>query len=227
MKNYEEELNRAREEQRRADSELSACVDSWVKEYESQGETLRERIAWKRSEGLERANEYATRHAELSRAARVAADRVAVARYNCDKKRAGIIAAALVAVFKKYDGKQYGERTRAKMCDEVRAATGAWFSVVSGVWSREAGHVKADGFDFSAADENGERVNIRDANNTLHAAPAFHVWGFGHDYIDNPDEYIKRMDELRTEAEAAQAVAQKAKRSYNEERIDGIATLRD
>lgn len=224
LREYEQRMNDAWRAMNEAQQAVDAEANAWTAALAEMGASLFERVKWCEGEGKERAESHAERYSRLSADYRRKTDLYAVARYNAEKKHAEEIAEALAVVFKKYDGKQYGKATAAKMNAEARelAESGMWFE-----WSYSGTDtVKCNQRMLFTAYKDGARFNCRDENNTIHAVDEFRVWGYGHDYIDDAEAYVDKCAGLRRKAEEAAAVAEAAERAYIAEKVEGLPELR-
>lgn len=210
---------------RKAENAMKNEAEAWQAEYETHGDTIRERINWGRGEGAERKNAHEVEYMRLAEDFRRKKDFHAVAKFNAEKRHAEDVACALVAIFKKYDGKQYGKATARKMSEELGKMSGAslWFEAF---YDTRCDTVKCSQWLTFTAYKNGERCDCRNENNTIQAVDEFRVWGYAHDYIDDTETYIAHMDELRAEAERSAAVAKSAARAYSAEAIKGLPEFR-
>lgn len=148
---------------------------------------------------------------------------VAILRNNYKLALATETLPALLAILSRYNGKQAGERTREKMREDFKAQTGCNLYI---------GRSYA-GCKIAIYEQGGESIEITaykdgapiDENNTIRATETEKLFIYLNDYIDNPAEAIKKMDELKKRAEALREEYRATVTAFNDLAVDGIRQL--
>lgn len=108
----------------------------------------------------------------------------------------------ICAILQKYTGKQYGEKTAQKIRDEIKAATGFYVYFKNGVFDRARDTLSLYSDNHLSLFEVCAELDspfIDTANKILPPPEKWNIYGI-RDYIENPDELIKHLDELREKA---------------------------
>lgn len=136
-------------------------------------------------------------------------------------------------ILKKYDGKKAGDKTRAKIADEMRAACGVsvWFDRQAwALTSRAVGFVEISAAGFSTGEKftlyaNGDPAFIDDEN-TIHAtnADGVTICGAG-EYIQDAARRVAEIEKAREKAEKARAVYNNAVDNYRALIVDGFDSM--
>lgn len=144
--------------------------------------------------------------------------------------RAALVAVALPAlreIVNKYAGKQAGEKTRAKIAEEMRAACGCSFFFTYKTFGGGAsrGSIYDSGSEkieiFSQAGK-----NFIDRNNTVEKIEAGDLFGVNACiYVDNPAARVDEIHEAARKADELRKALNESIDKYNEIAVDGFGTL--
>ena len=136
----------------------------------------------------------------------------------------------VVAVLKKYDGRQYGPKTREKIRDEIKAATGVHFYINCRSWCDEIiisdeflrynGQLEIE----TRADENGERPRLL-IDNKINAPEAEQLTMYYNNFVDDPAERVKELKKAYNAAREAQRTLEKKCSEYNNLTVFGMETI--
>lgn len=169
--------------------------------------------------------DFATLGTELAAAKKISF----ILRNNYRARLAADVLPALVEVLKKYNGKKCGEKTREKIREEFKAATGCglyWGRQIFlqkccciTVYEMEDGYRHGEEIEFYTP---GQNYITTDAN-TIQAQPAkvFEVYDI-HEYIDNPAERVAELAEKKKELDELRNAFNKAVDAYNALTVNGI-----
>lgn len=136
----------------------------------------------------------------------------------------------VVDVLKKYDGRQYGPKTREKIRDEIKAAAGVNFYINSRTWCDEI--IISDEFlrynaqlEINlAADENGDRARLL-IGNKINAPEAEQLTMYYSTFINDPAERVKELKKAYNAAREAQQALKKLCDEYNNLTVFGMETI--
>ena len=139
-----------------------------------------------------------------------------------------IVIPAFIAILKKYDGKKAGDKTRAKMSDELNAAVGCR-TCFNRIWDKECTLVEitelsqdwvcGEKFDFYISHDN---AFINDENIINGKITADDIKCEKPEYIDNPEE---RLTQIKAAWETVQQEKEKymaTVNAYNALIVDGM-----
>lgn len=136
----------------------------------------------------------------------------------------------VVNVLKKYDGRQYGPKTREKIRDEIKAAAGVNFYINSRTWCDEIiisdeflrynGQLEIE----TRADENGERPRLL-IDNKINAPEAEQLTMYYNNFVDDPAERVKELKKAYNAAREAQRTLEKKCSEYNNLTVFGMETI--
>lgn len=137
---------------------------------------------------------------------------------------------AVITVLKKYNGKPYGEKTRAKIRDEIKAAAGVNFYINSRTWCDEI-IISDEYLRYSEqleidirADENGDRPRLL-IGNKINAPEAEQLTMYYNAFIDDPAERVKELKKAYNAAREAQQALKKLCDEYNNLTVFGMETI--
>ena len=137
------------------------------------------------------------------------------------------VAPHVVAVLKKYDGRQYGPKTREKIRDEIKAAAGVHFYIncrswcdeliISDEYLRYSGQLEIN--INGGENENGPHVLI---DNKINAPEAEQLTMYYNTFVDDPAERVKELKKAYNAAREAQQALKKLCDEYNELTVFGL-----
>ena len=137
---------------------------------------------------------------------------------------------AVVTVLKKYNGKQYGPKTREKIRDEIKAAAGVSFYINIRTWCDEI-IISDDYLRYSEqleintrADENGERPRLL-IDNKISAPEADQLSMYYNNFIDDPAVRVMELKAAYKNARAAQNELKNKCGKYNDLIVHGIEPI--
>ena len=136
----------------------------------------------------------------------------------------------VVNVLKKYDGRQYGPKTREKIRDEIKTAAGVSFYINSRTWCDEM--IISDEFlrynaqleINTAADENGKRPRVL-IDNKINAPAVEQLTMFDNVFVDNPAERVQELKAAYQAARDIQRALENACKEYNNLTVYGIEPI--
>lgn len=132
---------------------------------------------------------------------------------------------AVVAVLNKYNGKPYGEKTRAKIRDEIKDAAGVYFYINCRSWCDEL--VISDEYlrynsQLEIHTSNDEHILI---NNRINAA-ALENLSMNYDvFIDDPAARVQALKAAYNAARDAQRTLEKKCSEYNNLTVYGVESI--
>ena len=146
--------------------------------------------------------------------------------------RAALVSVALPAlreIVNKYAGKQAGEKTRAKIAEEMRAACGCSFFFNYNTFGGGASR-------GTLYDSGSEKIEISsqagnrfiNGNNIIERIEAGDLFGFGanaHIYVDDPAARVDEIHEAARKADELRYALNEAIDKYNALAVDGFDTL--
>lgn len=129
---------------------------------------------------------------------------------------------AAAAILAKYNGKPYGEKTRAKIAEEMKAATGYRVYISDNGSRSEMGFYQSTGYTWKAEElelsyyhGTGDKPALLD-NNRINAAAADELRAYNlREYIEDPDAHVEKIMEAYREADAAAKAYTAAANKYN------------
>lgn len=136
----------------------------------------------------------------------------------------------VVNVLKKYDGRQYGPKTREKIRDEIKAAAGVNFYINSRTWCDEI--IISDEFlRYNAqleinldVDENGDRARLL-IDNKINAPEAEQLTMYYNMFVNDPAEHVRELKKAYNAAREAQRALEKLCSEYNSLTVFGMETI--
>lgn len=151
----------------------------------------------------------------------------AILRDNARRAYAADVLPAVLAILKKYDGKAYGEKTRDKMRDELKAAKSCAFHISREYYRDELHLVPLDekgysltfcnysDFEFSTSWTDGSPRLLNDNKINGKITPdELRLQNCG-EYVENVPERVKQIKSAYAAALAAESAARQAATEYN------------
>lgn len=129
---------------------------------------------------------------------------------------------AAASILAKYNGKPYGEKTRAKIAEEMKAATGYRVYISDNGSRAEMGFYQSTGYTWKAEElelsyyhGTGEKPALLE-NNRINAAAADELRAYNlREYIEDPAAHVEKIMEAYREADAAAKAYTDAANKYN------------
>lgn len=135
----------------------------------------------------------------------------------------------IIDVLKKYDGKQYGEKTAEKIAQEIEEKTGGKYARVSShfnyCWELSFDDIPG-GYDdikvtMGTPWQEGNRAEIIDNLNTIHAPEALEMWNTCK-YYENPVKAAKDGIKAWLKICKIQEELKQANKSYQNIKVEGL-----
>ena len=123
-------------------------------------------------------------------------------------------------IWNRYEGKPHGEKTAAKIREELRAAVGVWVYIgneyddakITAIFDRGAPFGRLE---MHARPAPGENLPALRSNKVQKLAPElFRVWGCG-EYVENPREHLAKLKEARARAAELEKELKAACHAFN------------
>lgn len=132
---------------------------------------------------------------------------------------------AVIDVLRKYNGRQYGEKTRAKIRDEIKAAAGINFYINCRSWCDEI--IISDEYlcynsQLEIHTSNDEHILI---DNRINAPTADALTMNYNVFIDDPAERVQELKKAYSTARDIQCALENACREYNNLTVYGIEPI--
>lgn len=138
---------------------------------------------------------------------------------------------AVIDVLRKYNGRPYGEKTRAKIRDEIKAASGVNFYINRRTWCEEL-IIYDEYTQYSGtleittrADENGKRAHVLTDDNKINAPTADALTMNYNVFIDDPAERVQELTRAYNAARDMQRALENACKEYNNLTVYGIEPI--
>ena len=137
----------------------------------------------------------------------------------------------VLEILKKYNGKKYGEKTRAKIRDEIKARAGVNFYINRRTWCDEI-IISDDFLCYSGqleintrADENGTRAAIITDDNKINAPDIDNLFMHYNTFVDNIPERVQALKTAHNDARQLQEQLKTACNKYNDLTVNGMKTI--
>lgn len=136
-------------------------------------------------------------------------------RYNLQVAALDELTPVIIQVLEKYQNKQYGPRTKEKICDEFKELTGFYISLYDKGFYTE----------IYTSDMNSNftlKINTRNdikalENNRIQVITSEDLWAYGvHDYVDDIPAHIEKMKEAYMALQSTYKEFDGAMHEYNE-----------
>lgn len=137
---------------------------------------------------------------------------------------------AVITVLKKYNGRQYGPKTREKIRDEIKTAAGIDFYINSRTWCDEI-IISDEYLRYSEqleidirTDENGARPRLL-IDNKINAPDVEQLTMYYNNFVDDPAERVQELKKAYNAAREAQQALKKLCDEYNNLTVFGMETI--
>ena len=132
---------------------------------------------------------------------------------------------AVIDVLTKYNGRQYGEKTRAKIRDEIKAAAGINFYINCRSWCDEI-IISDEYLSYNSQLEIYTRTDEHILINNRISAPTADALTMNYDiFIDDPAERVKELKKAYNAARDIQRALENACKEYNNLTVYGIEPI--
>ena len=125
----------------------------------------------------------------------------------------------ILETLKKYNGRAYGEKTRAKIRDEIREKYGVYFYINSRSWCDELcisdEYTRYNEEIIARGDADGEYKHFL-IDNKINAPELETLTFYDNSFVDNVLERIRAIKEARENAKKTAAAAREAINNYND-----------
>lgn len=142
-------------------------------------------------------------------------------RYNLQVAAFKELTPVIIKVLEKYQNKQYGPRTKDKICDEFKELTGFYITLYDkGFYTKIYTSDMNSHFSLEINTKNDIKALV---NNRIKVITSKDLWAYGvHDYVNDIPVHIEKMKEAYTALQSTYKEFDAAMHNYNDLCVGGI-----